>query len=458
MCGIIVTHSLHDAYSGLKALQHRGQEAAGIAVKRPNGSIDAVKWTGLVTDFSLVDLYTLLGGDGIYIGHIRYSTSGNKKDPRNAHPHYIGGKEDVFPRHVIARNVDIAGVHNGTLVNHKELGDEDCDTLTLLRIANDEGIGALFKKVPAAYSAAIISKKSDGVAVMRDAYGMRPLWLGWKDGKWVAASEDCAIVEIGGKPHREVKPGELELIIAGERVKNQLGVRDRKYCFFELNYLANLESSFGGQIVRNVRRRLGQYLVQEIPSNIVCKIDVVTYIPHAPEPAVRGFADEIHKPMAQLLYKIREERSFMQPEQRSREDSIDGTLYVRDNINLKDKTVMVIDDSIVRGTVIKVAAKKLKQAGVSNVYWGSCTPPIGEINGDVKHGCSYGVDMPPTCNDFVARKYNLRTEEGKAKFASDVSLEGIFYISEAGMFKAIKADPSEYCTFCIGGPNPIKTA
>ena len=453
MCGIVVAHSLHDVYKGLKALQHRGQEACGIAVKKHDGSVDVVKWLGLVDEFSLDDLYKIVGGSGLFIGHVRYSTSGAKEAIENAHPHYLGGEVKNYGRHLIVRGAEIAGVHNGTIVDHKTFAADDCDTKTFLRYYKAKGLDVM-KMIDAAYSIIILDSTQDGAMVIRDPLGMRPLWLGKKDGRFIATSEDNAILEIGGTPHREVRPGEAVQIFRDRNIPTLVrnGI-PHKFCFFEWNYLANRNSSFDGRRVLEVRTRLGEELAKEIPKEIIKRLDLVTYVPSAPEPCARGFSYTTGVPHMEVFYKKKSERSFMQPEQDKREKSIHGNLYVHDTIDLKGKSILIIDDSIVRGNVHRSAIAKAREAGAKEVYFASCTPPIGEIRLEVEHGCLYGVDMPPT-DAFVARKYNLNDPLDFQRFVADSKADGIFYISKQALTSAIGLPENALCTFCIGGPKP----
>jgi amidophosphoribosyltransferase len=453
MCGIIVAHSLHDVYKGLKALQHRGQEAGGIAVKKHDGTIDIVKWLGLVEEFSLDDLYKILGGSGIFIGHVRYSTSGVKESVDNAHPHYLGGEEKNYGRHMIVRNARIAGVHNGTIEDHKTFSSDDCDTRAFLRVYEQKGANVI-KEIDAAYSVIILDSVQDGAIIIRDPFGIRPMWLGKKDGRFIAASEDHAILDIGGTPHREVRPGESVQILRDKNIPTS--VRDglpQKFCFFEWNYLANRNSSFSGRRVLEVRTKLGEELAREIPQEVIRRLDFVTYVPSAPEPCARGFSYATGVKHREIFYKKKSERSFMQPAQEQRNSSIHGNLFIHDTFDLQGKSILIIDDSIVRGNVHRNAIAKAREAGAKEVFFASCTPPIGEKKLDVEHGCLYGVDMPPA-DSFVARKYNLKDPKDFQKFVTDSKADGIFYISKAGLLRAIGLPENSLCMFCIGGPKP----
>jgi len=464
-CGLVVCHSLHDTYKALKALQHRGQETAGIAARNHDG-IDVIKWTGLVTDFSLDNLEEIISGD-LFIGHVRYSTCGKKeRELRDAHPHYIGGTErllssgrlvaegqdiskywnDIENGHVIVRGAELAGVHNGTLVNHSELcaEHEECDTATLVRLYKEIGLHDLMRSIPAAYSAAILTKEE--VLAFRDRYGIRPLWLGKKDGRYVVMSENSAIREIGGKPVREVRPGEAVRIFDSEFSSEKVLEPDLNFCFFEYNYLANPDSRFNEMGVADVRYNLGVELAMEFrPADL----DLVTYVPRAPEPCARGYEAESGVRFVKVFYKQDDSRSFMKPLPGQRSKSIESNLYVSDKIDLKGKDVLVIDDSIVRGNVNPEAVRKIREAGARKVYYASVTPPIGPVIDGVPRGCLYGVDMPPT-DDFAIRKYG--GIEGIKEFSG---ADELYYLSLEGMLRAIRLPESRLCTYCIGGRDPL---
>jgi amidophosphoribosyltransferase len=462
-CGIAVGHSLHDTYKMMKALQHRGQEAAGIAVKRRDGGIDALKWMGLVDDFALDYLYDILGDGDLFIGHVRYSTSGSKSSLRNAHPHYFGGKETDKGDHIIARGVDIAGVHNGTLACCEGTEDFECDTMQLLDRFGKKGPDGVLKELPGAYSVAILSTGEDEAFVMRDRYGIRPLYLGKKDGRFIAASEDCAIRVIGGTKHRTHFPGEMARI-SGSKCETErivMPARD-KWCFFEVNYLASDESHMGGRSVRNSRYHLGGMLCDEfLDAGHIdpAEVDVLAYLPKCPEPAALGFESRWKTrtghtfkigPTRNIFYKKVARRAFMGQTEEERQKSIHKNLYLRDDIDLTKLTVLIIDDSIVRANNSERANGMCYEAGARRVLNAIYTPPLGPRLEDGQRGCLFGVDMPPG-DKFALTKYG--SVQG---IADHIKADVLHYISKENMFKAMGVSPGRMCHYCIGGPHPME--
>ncbi|MFQ5648243.1 MAG: hypothetical protein ACE5FW_03315, partial [Candidatus Aenigmatarchaeota archaeon] len=457
---IAVARTLHDVYKMLKAQQNRGQEAAGISVLKEDGTLDVIKWMGLVDDFALDYLYDILGDGVLFEGHIRYSTSGSKSSLRNAHPHYLGGRETEHSDHLIARGVDASIVHNGTLACCPGAETVDCDSMFLLETFMEIGGEGVLQEIPGAYSAAILTP--EGATVLRDRYGIRPLSIGKKDGRYVAASEDCAIREIGGSVHRTFFPGEMGKMTRTDFQTERIVPSNDKMCFFELNYLMNDESHFIERSVRDGRYILGGVLCDEffqatgIDPN---EIDVIAYLPKCPEPAALGFADRIRKyrskplkvhPKDNIYYKKKKRRAFMGQSQKQRKKSIQHNLYLRDNVDLDDLVILIIDDSIVRGNNSKRAVRMVNDAGAKKVYFAAYTPPIGPIKNGIGRGCLFGVDMPPS-DDFATRKY--KTIGGVAEY---IRAEKVYYLSKEGMFKAIRIPMNRTCHYCIGGPHPME--
>lgn len=189
-CGVAVAHTLHDTYKILKSLQHRGQDAVGIAAKGRYG-IDILKWQGQVNDFALSDAGKILHGD-LFIGHVRYSTTrGKTKEDLffGAHPRFLGGNKKTMGSHEIIRGASTVMVQNGNLAG-VSYGEDEIDTDVMLKFYAENGIEKTIHEFPAAYSSALLDIRSDDALVFRDRYGIRPLWVGEKDGKLVAASED----------------------------------------------------------------------------------------------------------------------------------------------------------------------------------------------------------------------------------------------------------------------------
>lgn len=451
-CGIILAHSFDDVYTGLQHLQHRGKEAAGIAVM-DDGRIDVIKWIGTVRSFGDHYLEKLLNIDALhnpmFMGHVRYSTSGDKKDVRNAHPRFTGGKVENRGSHLIARDVQSAVVHNGTLVGHPRLGTVESDTDLLLQLYEESGAEGVLRDVPAAYSAIFMH---DGAAqVVRDRFGFRPLVLGEKKGRKVAASESRAIFSLGGVARDDMPPGSVATINGtGYRLDHLVDAPSRM-CFFEANYLLHWKSSFAGRNVAEVRERLGRQLAREFRPE---DVSMVTYVPTCPYPMAGGYAAEAGMPVTEIFYKMDQDRSFMGGQPREREASITRNLYVRDDVDLEGQVVLVVDDSIVRGNVSRLAVRLLKARGASKVYFASVTPPLGPIVDGIKRGCLYGVDMPPEPspeNEFIWRTAGQSVEGVRQSIGADL----VYYLSHLGMFQAYGLPWDRFCSYCIGGPDPL---
>ncbi len=453
-CGIVVCHSVHDTYKAMKALQHRGQDTAGMAAKNKSG-IDILRWQGLVDSFSLDSIHKLLKGD-VFIGHVRYATYGGKdKDElfMGAHPRFADGTvtakyiETLHP-HLIARGATKSIVHNGTIPGLR-CAEGEIDTDVMLRAYSKHGVGWVMERIPAAYSAAILDMQKDEVIACRDRHGIRPLWVGEKDGRIVIASEDVAIWDIGGRPIREVRPGEAIYVNSeGSDFKSEQIVDPFPVvtdCFFEYNYNSGLSSSLDGSTINSVCYMIGVEAAREYAPGI----DIVTYIPNRPKPMALGYADARKIPLAELFYKVKKERAFLGPTKKTRAQSIGENLFVVDNVDIRGKRVGVFDDSHVRGNNAPDASRKLRAKGAAWLALILGTPPIGPVIDNEYRGCLFGVDMPPN-DDFVIRRYGS-LEELRAASGYDE----IHYISKEAMARAHGVDLSRRCTYCIGGPNPL---
>jgi amidophosphoribosyltransferase len=463
-CGVVVTHSLHDAYSFIGSLQHRGREAAGIAaIGRGDGRsrIDVLKWEGTVDAFDLGSLYRIFpkGEDyHTFMGHVRYATKGGKdRILEDAHPHTIGGEMTDRGSHVIIRGCDMACVHNGHL-DDEYVGKYKSDTVTgcdseaflhLVRATNPQQV---LKKVPGAYTVAIADAERNHVVVLRDRTGIRPGVLGSKDGKYVIASEDIALRMNGATPVEDLVPGAVYFMSPDGDCSRELVVRpNMRRCFFEHNYIAHPDSVIDGVSVRYVREVLGQQLAAEFRPEE--DVDFVTFLPSCPENAARHYASRIEAAFREIFYKMRRERAFMGSTPDKRRESIGDNLYLLDDVDLRGQVGVVVDDSTVRGNNAKKECELLtNEAKLEKVYHANYTPPIGIVGEDsVPRGCSFGIDMPPD-DDFIARG---RTIE---EISEEVGMPMI-YLSQDGMLKAFgKAGLSRenLCTYCIGGKHPFE--
>ncbi len=501
-CGVFVANSLVDVYRGIKALNHRGKDAAGVArlYKRNDGlTIDGIRWLGDVEAFALSDLRSILFSErningGIFVGHVRYKTHGSS-DPESilidSHPQLIGGKMVKRRRHLITRDAQTAIVHNGQVdlkgkIEIPKDFETEIDSLALLLYYLKNGSENVLRDIPGAYVAAILDTSKSFVTIIRDRFGIRPCWIGRDiDNKYVVSSEDQAITAIGGFPIRELNPGEE--IHIGDRFESiQVVSPNLHYCFFEDHYLSserakgvwNIRYNLGVELAREYTRqlvadrlrrddlnlnpkllsevisseRLGPDVIHRVLEEIFSgKKVIVTYVPHCPEPMVEGFSQLTELPQRQILYKKRYIRSFMEPTQEGRYESISTNLFLSDNLgDLRGTIVIVIDDSIVRGTVSKYAIELIRSKNPEEVHFLSATPQIGGRRRDGSLiGCEYGVDMPPEDN-FATVKY------GKIpQIQQGIGADILVYLSPERMLRASDKQLSELCTYCIGGPHPF---
>ncbi len=464
-CGLCITHSLSDTYFFIKSLQHRGREATGIAAAG-NKRIDIIKWKGPIDTFDLTDLYKIFPSHDYhsYMAHVRYATRGRKDQIlEDAHPHFIGGEVENRGNHILVRDCEVVGVHNGQ-VNEEYLSGLDkrvlktgCDTEALLYFYKSKGEKELLKRIPGSYTIAIADKRRKDIVVMRDRTGIKPGVLGWKDGKYGIASEDVAFRKNGGEFIEELDPGSIYYLTPeGKFIKEKVIEAEVSYCFFEWNYLADYDSVLNGVSVRKVRELLGEILAREFhPSDT----DLVTFLPRCPEAAARSYSKATGIPFLPLFYKRRGERAFQGSTMDDRKRSIDENLYLVPRVNespikefLKGKTIISIDDSMVRGNNSKRERDLLySQADVKKVYHVNYTPQIGIVGEDgVPRGCLFGVDMPPD-DDFIARGRTLK------EISDEMGMQ-IVYISSQGMldvYEKLGIPEGNLCTYCIGGKHPF---
>jgi amidophosphoribosyltransferase len=463
-CGFCVAHTLHDAYSFIRSLQHRGREAAGIAAVG-EGRIDVIKWAGGVDRFDITDLHKIFPSPHYhtYMAHVRYATRGSKDEILDdAHPHVLGGQVEERGSHILIRDCEMAAVHNGQ-VDLSHFTDLDlsrtkssCDTEALLYLYRRDGEHEFLRKVPGAYSMAIADWRKRDVIVMRDRTGIKPGVLGWKDGKYGVASEDIAFRKNGGDFIEDLDPGAIYYLSPeGDFSKESIVEPQRSHCFFEWNYIADVDSNLNHLSARRVREVLGEILAEEFSPD---DADVVTFLPRCPEVAARSYARSTGLPFLPMFYKMRGERSFQGSNAQDRKHSIDSNLHVLPGLRqqLAGKTVVLIDDSIVRGNN-SIRARELlyEQLGVKKAYLVSYTPPIGIVADDgIPRGCMFGVDMPPNPPEgdgFIAR----------GRDTDDISRHmgmPVVYVSVPGMLRAFERlglGGRDLCTYCIGGSHPF---
>jgi len=436
MCGLFGIHSPERdvarlTYFGLFALQHRGQESAGIAVS-DNGRLTTLRDMGLVTQ--VFDEQKLRGLQGeLAIGHTRYSTTGSSQW-WNAQP---------LVQHGSARTVALG--HNGNLTNAAELRDElAADGHRLATTADTEVIAALLANDPAPLAEAVANtmRRLDGafsvvalsegkLIAFRDPRGMRPLSLGRLGGDWVVASETCALDLIGAGVEREVGPGEL--LVIDEQVDAQQVVPEDNggaLCIFEFFYLARPDSRLSGVEVHGARVRMGERLAAEAP----VEADLVMPIPDSGTPAAIGFSRALNIPFSEGLIKNRYVgRTFIEPDQGLREQGI--RLKFNPLAEVSGKRIVAVDDSIVRGNTTRQIVQMLFDAGAAEVHVRVSAPPVISQ-------CYYGIDFADPDELIAANKTVEEVRE-------HIGATSLAYLSLEGLQASTRRPASQFCRACL---------
>ncbi len=420
-------------FFGLFALQHRGQESAGIAVS-DRGRLTVLRDMGLVTQVFDEQKLRGLRGDTA-IGHTRYSTTGSTQWS-NAQPLIQRG-----------RGRTVALGHNGNLVNASELREElAAEGVTLGTTSDTELIAALIANDPAPLEEAVANAMarlegafsvvalSEGKLVgFRDRHGFRPLCLGREDGHWIVASESCALDLVGAEFERELAPGEL-VVIDDEGVHARQAVEPPAeggaLCIFEFFYLARPDSRLSGVEVHGARLRMGERLAQEAPA----EADLVLPIPDSGTPAAIGFSRGSGIPFSEGLIKNRYVgRTFIQPDQGLREQGV--RLKFNPLAEVAGKRLVVVDDSIIRGTTTRKIVRMLFEAGAAEVHVRVSSPPvIGQ--------CFYGIDLPEE-DELIA--FSRSVEEVR----EHIGATSLAYLSLEGLQESTRRPESELCRACL---------
>jgi amidophosphoribosyltransferase len=425
-------------YYGLYALQHRGQESAGIAVAK-DGGIRHHKQMGLVSEVFDDTLLDSLEGS-IACGHVRYSTMGDS--------HVINAQ----PLVVKYRHGSLALAHNGNLVNAEKLREQleqegvifqtsvDSEVIANLVARKDKGdileaVRETVNCIKGAY--ALIIMTADRLIGVRDPNGIRPLSIGIKDGLYMLSSESCAFDTVGAKLLRDVAPGEVVVIDSGGMhsffVKPD---RADRLCIFEFIYFGRPDSVMGGKNIYMTRRRAGAKLYEEHPADA----DIVISVPDSGTAAAIGYSEASGIPFVEGLVKNRYVgRTFIQPKQKMREIGVALKLNVLEDM-VKGKRVIMVDDSIVRGTTSRNLVRMLKNAGALEVHFRVSSPPV-------KHPCYFGIDTPSRDN-LVGANYSV--EEIRERIEAD----SLGYLSLEGLEEAV-GETTGYCHACFSGDYPI---
>ncbi|MCI4332704.1 MAG: amidophosphoribosyltransferase [Thermoplasmata archaeon] len=429
-------------YRGLRALQHRGQESAGIATSS-HGVLHHRKGMGLVHDiFTQETIESLRGSVGI--GHVRYSTTG-RSDLENAQPLVVKlGDEDA------------ALAHNGDLVNFDRvrrrlqaqgvefLGSADSETIAqmiALEYGRTRDLDAAIRRASTeligGYAVAMVVGQR--LVAFRDPLGIRPLVLGTLDGGYAIASESVAIELMGGRLVRDILPGEVVIIDKGQTLHSSrmTNVGERAHCMFEWVYFSRPDSVVEGKMVYEVRHRIGQTLAKESPASA----ELVIPVPDSSRPQALGYSEVSGIPYAEGLIKNRYvERTFILPDQKRREEEVRVKLHPVPGL-LKGKRVVLVDDSIVRGTTLREIVHMVRQAGAERIDVRIGCPPIIAP-------CYFGIDMKER-KELVA---SGRTEEEVAKV---IGAESVHYLSMAGLVSSIGIPQDGLCVGCLTGRYPL---
>lgn len=453
MCGIFGVYNHPEAtrltYLGLYALQHRGQESAGI-VSSDGEKIYPYLGMGLVADVFTQEVLDKLPGH-LAIGHTRYSTAGSS-GKRDAQPIVMKYRPEIG---------DLAVAHNGNLLNvdslRKELVRRGCNFQTT---ADTEVIPQLLtcgwtsslehdlpwtlRQIKGAYSLLFMTRKE--LIAARDPYGVRPLCMGQIDGAYVFASETCAFDLIGAKYIREIEPGEI-VIVNSQGIKSlffdgkprgETGQGKRAFCIFEFIYFSRPDSKILAKNVHSVRKNLGRQLFKENKIDA----DIVVPVPDSANSAAVGYAEASGMPYETGL--IRNHyigRTFIEPKQSIRDFGA-KIKYNPVKEVVAEKRIIVIDDSIVRGTTSRKLMHMLKDAGAKEIHLNISCPPI-------KFSCFYGIDTP-TEKELIASTHSIE------EIRDFIGVDSLHYLSLEGLIRATALPKEQFCVACFTGDYPIK--
>ncbi|MDD5039266.1 MAG: amidophosphoribosyltransferase [Dehalococcoidales bacterium] len=442
-CGVVGIYAHNEdvarlTFFALFALQHRGQESSGIATSDGKKLQNYAKM-GLVSQVFNEDSLSQLTGH-IAIGHNRYSTTGSSR-LSNVQPVVVGEGLNT-----------IAVAHNGNIVNaeqiYKSLSDQgyffrtssDTEAIANLIISSTEKdwVGKIryaMHRLQGAYSLTIIA--NDHLFVVRDPLGVRPLCLGSINGGWIVASESCALDHIGAKFIREVEPGEIISISENGVESYREEVGKRALCIFEYIYFARPDSIINGRLLYSARQDMGAGLADEHPVDA----DLVMGVPDSATAAGVGYAHRSGIPLAEGLIKNRYVgRTFIEPDQRIRDLGVKLKFNPLPQV-LHDKRIVLVDDSIVRGTTTPKVIRLLRKAGAKEVHMRICAPPL-------RYPCFFGVDMA-TQRELIAAQKTI------SEIKDFIGADSLGYLSIDGLLKAVALPRDSFCLACFTGNYPI---
>jgi amidophosphoribosyltransferase len=427
------------AYFALYALQHRGQESAGIATCE-NGHIMTLRDLGLVSQvFDETKLRALTGS--MAVGHVRYSTTGSSAW-ENAQPVYRSDRREV------------ALAHNGNLINALELHERLSKRGIAFRSTSDsELIAAMLStheadtledaledvmpQLEGAFSTVVLT--NDSVVAFRDGAGLRPLALGQVGDRYCVASESCAFDIIGARFLRDVQPGEMvSLSERGIETRQIVQGERRSFCVFEHIYFARPDSLLEGNRTQVSRRKMGEILWREAP----VEADVVIAVPDSGNPAAAGYAKASGITRDDGLIKNRYvARTFIQPGQELRKHGLRMKFNPLPEV-VRGKRIVVVDDSIVRGNTTRQIVSMLRDAGATEVHMRISAPPI-------RYPCHYGIDMS-TSEEMVAHDRSIE------EVAKELGCDSLAYLSLRGVYEAIRSTRETHCDACFTGEYPLE--
>lgn len=443
-CGIfgVFNHpdSAYLTYLGLYALQHRGEESAGIVVS-DGKKMTAHRDMGHVQEVFDGQVLDKLKGDRA-IGHVRYSTTGSS-NLKNAQPIVVDYSRG-----------EIALGHNGNIVNADILRSELEAYGSIFQTTTDseiiihlmakpslrniqEGVVDALARVRGAYSLVFLT--NNFLIAARDPQGFRPLWLGKLGNAYVVSSETCAFDIMDAEPVREIEPGEVLFISAQGLKSEKVPTHNSQpaHCIFEHVYFSRPDSKIFGESVHAVREKLGRQLAIEQPA----KADIVIAVPDSGNSAALGFSQQSSLPLEiGIIRNHYVGRTFIQPSQGIRDFKVRVKFNLIKDV-LKGKRIVVVDDSIVRGTTSKMRVKSLRQAGAKEVHLRISCPPH-------TNPCAYGIDFP-TKEELIANRY---TQDELRKY---LDCDSVGYLSLEGMLKCVSFPKENYCTACWSGKYPV---
>lgn len=450
-CGVFgifenkTSYVAHSVYLALYALQHRGQESCGIAVN-DDGVFTHHKGDGLVPDVFTQDKLDRLGMGNMAIGHVRYSTTGGKS---------INNIQPLVIRHIKG---NLAVAHNGNLVNAADIrkkfelgggifhGTSDTESIAYSIVSNrleskntEEAIEKAMYSIKGAYSCIVMTATK--LIAFRDPNGFRPLCIGkTKDGAWCVSSESCALDTLGAEFVRDVLPGEIVVIDMQGLHSIKTHCKNKgTVCVFEYIYFARPDSVIDGASVERARMRAGAFLAKESPVDA----DIVIGVPDSGLDAALGYANESGIPYGIGFMKNRYiGRSFIQPTQSQRNDAVRIKLNVIKE-NIKGKRVIMIDDSIVRGTTCSRIVNLLREAGAKEVHMRVSSPPF-------KNPCYFGTDVDSQEN-LIACKFDTVEE-----IAKEIGVDSLAYLSLDATHKLADHATVGFCDGCFTGNYPIE--